>query len=300
MSKHVQNAKSKSKQDPMAVDDENTIDLTKEHDVVMADDDQKDIDPPDSNQNTTNNDDTNNTTKIQKEQKGKEDVQSQPVSNQPVQNQPVAPPPTAQQAQFKYVWQWMENDGTWHDYDTTTQLQLDMLSIGNKITISAGQWTYDITRTATDQCSLCFLYFIHLLPVFTPCPYSVYLLSMYTLCGQSKTIRFQTDSLHKFTENTLEIQSEERPNSKGAMVPTSTGPIEWTFKFIESNESIDIESSKSIRCSQSTKSMEWQRPKRSKCRTSAIDEISKWIQSQRSNQWHRNGTVRIYVAVFGE
>ena len=187
MSKHVQSTKSKSKQDPMAVDDENTIDLTKEDDVVMEDDDQKDIDPSDSNQNTTNNDDTNNTTnnandtKIQKGQKGKEDDQSQPV-----QNQPVAPPPPSQQAQFKYVWQWMENDGTWHDYDTTTQLQLDMLSIGNKITISAGQWTYDITRTATDQCSLCFLYFIHLLPVFTPCPYSVYLLSMYTLCGQSK------------------------------------------------------------------------------------------------------------------
>ena len=55
-----------------------------------------------------------------------------------------------------HKWQWIENDGTWHDYDAATQLGLDNLSIGNKITITAGQWKYDITRTTNDQCWLSF------------------------------------------------------------------------------------------------------------------------------------------------
>ena len=124
----------KSSHDPMTVDDDTndpmTIDLTNDDDVIINDDDQKDIDPPDSNQNANNIN-----------------------SNQTNTQQP--PQPSA--PQFKYVWQWVENDGTWHDYDATTQLLLDNLSIGNKITISAGGWMYDVTRTSTDQCSLCFV-----------------------------------------------------------------------------------------------------------------------------------------------
>ena len=121
--------KNQSTTDPMAVDavdivdDPVDIDLTNDDDDVILDDDQKDIDPTDAN-NT-------NSSKIQQ--------------NQPPQR--LSPP------QFKFVWQWVENDGTWHDYDSTTQLLLDNLSIGNKITITAGKWTYDITRTSNDQCS---------------------------------------------------------------------------------------------------------------------------------------------------
>merc|ERR1719283_624097 len=105
-----------------------TIDLTNDDaemadvDVFLNDDDQKDIDPP-NDQNT--NTDTTTSTSLQ--------IHSVP--------------------QFKYVWQWVENDGTWHDYDATTQLLLDALSIGNKITITAGRWTYDITKTSNTQCS---------------------------------------------------------------------------------------------------------------------------------------------------
>eukprot|EP01084_Bolivina_argentea_P195956 336031_1 len=61
-----------------------------------------------------------------------------------------APPPPPQ---YKYTWQWPENDGTWHDYDATTQLLLDQLSIGQKLTIKAGKWTYDVTKTSTDACT---------------------------------------------------------------------------------------------------------------------------------------------------
>merc|ERR1712228_333234 len=56
-------------------------------------------------------------------------------------------------AQYKFVWQWPENDGSWHDYDATTQLLLDQLSIGQSITISAGKWTYAITKTSNNSCS---------------------------------------------------------------------------------------------------------------------------------------------------
>ena len=186
-------------------------------------------------------------------------------TNQSDQPQTVPPIPPSQ-AQFKYVWQWRENDGTWHDYDATTQLQLDMLSIGNKITISAGQigqWTYDITRTATDQCSLCFLYLMH---------------SVCTL-SQSKRNRSETK---------LNVQSKKRFLAKGAHIEAYTDSVEW---------SKSIESIRSTQCSKPTKSMEWQW---SKCRTSAINDISKWICIEGSNQRDRNGTVRVYVAVFGE
>ena len=58
---------------------------------------------------------------------------------------------------FKFVWQWIENDGTWHDYDATTQLLIDNLSIGNKFTVRMGpnQWTYDITKHSADLCRFC-------------------------------------------------------------------------------------------------------------------------------------------------
>ena len=62
-----------------------------------------------------------------------------------------------QTVKHEYLWQWPENDGTWHDYDSVTQLLLDQLSIGNKITIKAGKWTYDITKTATNSCTYVYL-----------------------------------------------------------------------------------------------------------------------------------------------
>ena len=53
-----------------------------------------------------------------------------------------------------FVWQWIDNDGTWHDYDSGTQLLMENLFIGNKFTIRAGKdrWTYDITKLSADLC----------------------------------------------------------------------------------------------------------------------------------------------------
>ena len=56
-----------------------------------------------------------------------------------------------------FEWQWIDNDGTWHDYDSGTQLLMENLSIGNKFTIRAGKdrWTYDITKLSADLCRFC-------------------------------------------------------------------------------------------------------------------------------------------------
>eukprot|EP01084_Bolivina_argentea_P000130 240_1 len=45
-----------------------------------------------------------------------------------------------QKKEYKYIWQWIENDGTWHDYDDNTQIKLNNMKIGEKITMKAGQF----------------------------------------------------------------------------------------------------------------------------------------------------------------
>ena len=79
-----------------------------------------------------------------------DDTKTQPLGSNNDQN--------SNSAQYKFVWQWPENDGTWHNYDATTQLLLDQLSIGQQISISAGKWTYSITKTSNNSCSygICF------------------------------------------------------------------------------------------------------------------------------------------------
>ena len=58
-----------------------------------------------------------------------------------------------QELQIQNVWQWPENDGSWHDYDANMQKKLEELDVGSKITFSAGQWTYEVTKTSDDACS---------------------------------------------------------------------------------------------------------------------------------------------------
>mmetsp|Transcript_55643 Transcript_55643/g.92556 ORF Transcript_55643/g.92556 Transcript_55643/m.92556 type:complete len:662 (+) Transcript_55643:59-2044(+) len=57
------------------------------------------------------------------------------------------------QSQLKFVWQWRENDGSWHDYDGGSQALLEQMQIGAHIQITAGKWTYDIVKNAADQCT---------------------------------------------------------------------------------------------------------------------------------------------------
>eukprot|EP00485_Elphidium_margaritaceum_P010815 CAMPEP_0202690254 /NCGR_PEP_ID=MMETSP1385-20130828/5294_1 /ASSEMBLY_ACC=CAM_ASM_000861 /TAXON_ID=933848 /ORGANISM="Elphidium margaritaceum" /LENGTH=140 /DNA_ID=CAMNT_0049345491 /DNA_START=49 /DNA_END=468 /DNA_ORIENTATION=+ len=57
------------------------------------------------------------------------------------------------QSQRKFVWQWRENDGSWHDYDGGSQALLEQMQIGAHIQITAGKWTYDIVKNAADQCT---------------------------------------------------------------------------------------------------------------------------------------------------
>jgi len=56
-------------------------------------------------------------------------------------------------AQSESKWQWLENDGTWHDYDASVQQQLDGLAIGESMIIKAAKWSYDVTKTAQDECT---------------------------------------------------------------------------------------------------------------------------------------------------
>ena len=60
----------------------------------------------------------------------------------------------------EYVWQWPENDGSWHDYDDDMQTKLRDLEVGKKITFSAGQWTYEISKTSASVCSYVYIYMI--------------------------------------------------------------------------------------------------------------------------------------------
>merc|ERR1712154_160339 len=56
----------------------------------------------------------------------------------------------------RFVWQWPENDGSWHVYDANTQILLDELSIGQTMSITAGKtrkFTYSVTKTSQYTCS---------------------------------------------------------------------------------------------------------------------------------------------------
>jgi len=57
------------------------------------------------------------------------------------------------QSQWKFVWKWPENDGSWHNYDGASQTLLEQMQIGAHIQITAGKWTYDIVKNAADQCT---------------------------------------------------------------------------------------------------------------------------------------------------
>ena len=58
-----------------------------------------------------------------------------------------------QEVKHEYLWQWPENDGSWHDYDEPMQKKLKELAVGNKLTFTAGQWTYEVTKTSEDKLS---------------------------------------------------------------------------------------------------------------------------------------------------
>ena len=62
--------------------------------------------------------------------------------------------------QCQSVWKWMEDDGTWYDYDANTQLLIENLPIGNTITFKRSQWTYIVTKASCCQCSLSTFTFI--------------------------------------------------------------------------------------------------------------------------------------------
>ena len=94
----------------------------------------------------------------QKENSSLDSIQNASNNNDTDSQQP---DPSQYDSRFKYVWQWIANDGTLHEYNATTQILIDDLSIGKMITISAGQSKYEITKDSMDHCSLCSQYFLH-------------------------------------------------------------------------------------------------------------------------------------------